>query len=528
MSGKGQDTNLINWPLSDNAADTTVWGNEVSGALVGGNTADVAATVNGKAAFHLNGSSQYVEVTIPNIWPQARRNLWTKHPDNPVLSDTPTDVRFGVIVPNPGGGWYFFGPWGTNTICRWSSTDLVTWGDKITALATAPGAWDETMSGVTCFQRASDDLWIMLYRGGTSSLDFAIGKATSADGATFTRIDNGGVDDGKFPQFGSNYDPIGCILVGTRYYMYVNGDPNHGVENVYYSDDDFETFTANPNNPILPKGLTASNNQTFCPCVWKHGNYYYMMISRSMAVDDATLYNYGMMLYRSSSPLFDVADTDFIGYAVVNDQSYDQWYLDVPSTPHTDIYKDTYASEFGDTLYAMYGGNSGHTPVQNLCWTNINSLTSLTPVLDRVFAWKVSFSFWVQFDSLTHTDPVFSVGSAPNEGSPPWAGTIRLSGGKFYFGLYLGNTYKLCTTELAINTPYHIVIVENTVNRTVYINNVQAGQFTEEVNHADDVYLYMGKNGSRFLDGYMWDFRIYPDDLSAAEVSRLYLTGYAY
>ena len=79
-----------------------------------------------------------------------------------------------------------------------------------------------------------------------------MGEATSSDGSLpFVRKNNGGVNDGLFNAFGANYDPTSVMLVGSRYYVYMNGSPSHGDQNIYYSDDDFATFTAAPNNPIF-------------------------------------------------------------------------------------------------------------------------------------------------------------------------------------------------------------------------------------------------------------------------------------
>lgn len=265
--------NFLQWKLDDNATNTTITGNEVNGTFVGGNSSDIASTINGYSAFHLDGSTQYVSINVPNIWPSAIANLWTKYSGNPVLSKESNQPSFGQLAKNPAGGWYFFGALSWNSaIARWQSSDLITWTNETTVLsAGGAGAWDAQLEVASVFQKP-DGTWIMLYRG-YDTVTRRIGLATSTDGTTFVRKDNGGVDDGLFPQFGDNYDLVGVILVGNTYYVYVNGSPNHGVSNVYYSTDDFVTFTANPNNPLFP-GVASG---LFCGHVWIYGGYYYML-----------------------------------------------------------------------------------------------------------------------------------------------------------------------------------------------------------------------------------------------------------
>src|ERR1035437_7975521 len=84
--------NDLEWQLNDNAASTTVAGGStlngwnLKGALVGGSTtAQVASTLNGYPAFHLNStassSGQYVNINLGTIQPYEITNLWNKYSD---------------------------------------------------------------------------------------------------------------------------------------------------------------------------------------------------------------------------------------------------------------------------------------------------------------------------------------------------------------------------------------------------------------------------------------------------------------
>ena len=511
--------NMIQWILDDNAASTTVTGSEVNAALVGGNTADVAATCNGKPAFHLNGSSQYVALTLPNVWPSAVRNLWTKAATNPVLSVGGQSVQFGQLAPKPGGGWYWFGAYGNGgSICRWESVDLKTWTNKITVLAGGgAGDWDYLLQVASAFQKP-DGTWILLYRGWKSGTGYAIGLATSADGTTFTRKNNGGVDDGKFPQFGTNYDLVGVILVDGTYYVYVNGSPTHGTTNVYHSTD-FVTFTASSSNPLW-FGFDA-----FCAHVWYEDGQFYMLVCRDFGAG-STLYYHVIALYRSTSPLFTLATTEFLGHAAVNDRAYDADYLDTPSVTTTSVSRNEYASEFGNTLYMLYDGvvAGGQAHTQCLASMPLDKLPKLKPRLNQLYNQKVSISLWVQFDALVSNKPVWSASSAYDSAAPRWLMQTVTVSGSTYLRLYLADGYHNCNTPLAINTPYHVVVVEDQQTRRVYLNGVLDGEFTAAC-ASSCTGLFIGSGYGGYLDGYVWDFRIYPYDLSGKEVANLYTTN---
>jgi hypothetical protein len=509
---------MSQWSLDDNTENTTVLGNDLNGVLVGGNTADVHATVDGHSAFHLDGSSQYVQIELaPKMRSDEIAHLWTKYAGNPVLSDAPNSIMFGQLAKNPAGGWFFFASY-LQDVCRWESTDLVTWSNRIEVLSAVPGGWDEELQVALAFQKP-DDSWVMFYRGsGAGGLH--IGKATSADGTTFTRIDNGGVDDGLLDQFDANYDPTGIILVGSTYYFYTNGDPDHGHTNVYTSTD-LVTFTPYANNPIF--------NNAFCGYVWKYGSSYYYIVPRDIDYLGSDLYDHGLALYRCANPYFDPAEREFLGYAVINDQAYDDRYLDTPTIPMTDIYRDTYAPEFGSTFYVMYSADLA-VITQSLASTTLAAIAALPAIPEsssETYENKnTSYSFWMQLDTLTEQDPIFSVGCDPVDSLPVRLAIIKAAATQV-ISVYLGGGYRNTSLDLSVDTPYHVVVaVDANEQTTVYINKVLVGTFTQISYFAHAVYLFIGIGyGGRLLDGYVWDFRKYPKGLSAIEVERLYEYG---
>ena len=528
-----QAENMVQWTLNDNTNSITVTGNEFDGYLLGGrDTVDVATNVNGVKALHLGGIRDYVAIPIPSVSSNAVKNLWQKYPGNPAIGQVGDTVAFGQLVRNPRGGWYWFGGHKWSEIARWESHDLVNWSNQTTALASGgQGAWDGQLHVATVFQKPAGT-WVMLYRGYDGSKD-RIGMATSSDGSAFTRANNGGVDDGLFPQFGANYDPVGVILVGSRYYVYVSGDPTHESQNVYYSDDDFKTFTAWRSNPIF------KDSKSFCCSVWQMKGSYYMLdpysIGKLGVSTNAVTGDYGIALWRSTTPFFAPSDRIFLGYAVLNDRPYDQAYLDTPSVPAMDVYRTNYPPEFGDSLFAVYAGAPTKGGViENLAGTSVAALSNLPPVDDDTrFALgdRHAFSFWVQFDTLSAGDAVFSIGNAPDDGVPNYYARILTTNN--VLSLYQGDKYFAATSALVTNVPYHIVISDDLSNVCVYVNGAMASTYPSRAAasaHTSHLYIGTGFGGTgaqRFLHGYIWDFRIYRRALSRVEVVSLYNTGSA-
>jgi hypothetical protein len=510
-----------------------LYGYSVDGLLNGGTAMDqVASTLNGSPAFHLNG--QFVSVKMSGILPSETANLWTKYSGNPVLGiPSPNHPVFCDIVRNPagpnGGDWYCFGSVEGAGIGRFESSDLIHWTSPTIVLPAGPkGAWDETVVLAKAFQDPlNNGEWVLFYRGDNSVTGHAGGMATSSDGLHFVRKNNGGVSDGRFIGFGTNMDVTGVMLVGTTYYIYANGDPSHQTTNVFTSTDDLKTFTPDPQNPAFVNA--------FCPTVWKTGNYYYMLIARDLDVG-SSLGQHGIALYRSTTPRFDRDSRQFLGYAAVNDQVYDARYLDTASVPTTDIYRTTYAPEFGDTLYMLYAGSqappSGWVYTQELASTSLAGLSSLPQLPEAVTelmspTLSMTYSFSVQFDSLTDGQAVFSVGNGATTGTPVWLAAVKSSGGNKVLALFLGGSYSYTSFPLATDTPYQVSIVDNVSDKEVYIDGNLVGRFHAPLRYiySDPVYLYLGSGYGKSFQGYISDFRQYPEGLSTSQVHSLYMTG---
>lgn len=509
--------NTLQWRLEDNLPNTVVLGNEVNGVLSGGNTTNILGVMgNGMYAFHLDGASQYVTVPIPVIWPHAAGNLWTKYAANPVITGL-TSLAFGEIVANPLGGWYWFDCQSSN-VQRWKSNDLITWTDKTLVFSGAGvGHWDRFIQ-VVCVTQKPDGTWLMLYRG--ADVVMHIGLATSPDATTWTRKNNGGVDDGLFSQFGNNYDPTTIMLIGSDYYVYCNGDPTHGVQNIYVSTDDFQTFSLAASNLFKDIG----NGGQFCVSVWAHEGFYYALVPHDFVAAGTALYDHRISLYRCASPLFPAATTEFLGHAIVNDQAYDANYLDTPSVPMTDVTRSIYPAGFGDNLYALYNSRpaSGISTV-SLASMSLARLKYLTACVGQLFGQPMTLEFWVQFDALTNTMPIWSIGNTRNDGGPQQLMQVRLSGADKVLAMLLGGGYRLTTFPLAINTPYHIVITDDQTTTTVYVNGAVVGAFLQRnalaTAHVNNIYFGSGFDG--YLDGFIQGWKIYPLCLSQAEVALL-------
>jgi hypothetical protein len=504
-NGGGDPAGNAQWLLNDNAANAVVTGtigsSTVNGFLVGGDTQDVYEVIDSHGSFHLDGSTQFVQIEIDKtlVRPDEVSRLWTKYASNPVLVAA---LPSSQLAPKPGGGWWLFCIVSDN-VHRWESTDLITWSNETEVFVkAAPGAWDEALDGFLPFQK-TDGSWLALYRGGDAgNTTFASGLATSADGTTWTRKDNGGVDDGLFPQFGSNYDPFCVVLVGTTWYVYTNGVPDHEHINLYTSVDDFATFTPYAGNPIFNNG--------FCPFVWKYGSYYYMLVNRDLGARDTNWYEHVIALYRCADPIFDPDGRQFLGNAIVNDSPLDYRYLDTPTMPFTDARRDTYAAEFGSTLYVIYTG--GYTTNMMLASTTFAALSALSAIPENeteIYHTQArTYDFNMQFDSLADGMPIFSIGANVSNSRPVQAVTVK--GVNNNLNLWLDSAYRATTQLLAINTPYHVVIVDDVGETRVYVDDVLVGTFAFENSYTDANVLYVGRNASAYLDGYVWDFRIIP------------------
>jgi hypothetical protein len=526
----------VQWKLDDDANDTTVLGGSIpygypqNGVLVGASsTAQVATTLSGHPAFHLNG--QYVSVKLSSIQTYETANLWSKYANNPVISDHfPQDCELARNSSGPNGGdWYCFGAvnWG---IGRYESTDLIHWSGPTQVLAAGgPGAWDEEVQVGYAFQDPlNHGEWMLFYRGyNRTTRRYHAGLATASDGLTFVRIDNGGVNDGLFTGLGANFDVTAVMLVGTTYYVYTNGYPGHQFTNVYSSTDDLKTFTADPHNPIF--------ENAFCPTVWDLGGYYYMLIARDINGSTDSPLSHGIALYRSTSPVFEPATRQYLGYAVIDDQSYDGRYLDTPSVPTTDVYR-TYAPEFKDTLYMIYAGShtlpSAFDFTQSLASTRLSALSGLTPIPEALTESlghnvPISFSFWVQFDSLAGDEALFSIGNAPVDSKPGWYAVAKSNGAKKVIALYLNGGYVLTTMPLAVNTLYQVTIVDSVSSKEVYINGSLVGTTNAALYFfcGNPAYLYIGSGYGTSFQGYISNFTIYPSALSASDVAKLYSSG---
>jgi hypothetical protein len=544
------DNGYLGWSLSDNAGDATVTatsvpaieGASLNGTLASSITSALSATVSSplgtQRALHFTASNQYVTIPIPLMMQSSVQNLWTKNSGNPVVN-TGGMSSYGQVVRNPAGGWYFFATDGEgcpSNVGRWESWDGIHWSNKVIVLATAgSSAWDCSLQTATVFQRVSDGMWIMFYRGQNSTLSSAyhIGEATSTDGTNFTRIANGsnpGLFD-PFPNTYSIYDTFGIIYVPSTatYYAMVSG-AGHGMQYIYSTQDQTlqSGWTVTPNSPIFQD--TAS----YCGEIWYDNGYYYMLEAYDARPFETPgiLYGHGLKLWRSTSPTFPASQRAFLGYAAVNDQPYDSVYMDSPTVFTMDVTHSQRSVDDGSIVRALYASNGSGNLYNSLISTTSTSLASLQKVSDlrNSVGNEGAFSFWIQFDQLTAGDPIFEVAHTITDTNPARFMALKQSGANIVLAYWLNGTYSYTTTPLSTNTPYHIVVTTDCVNTYIYINSVLAGTFTARTllgsYRMDNLYIGSGYPGTgAFAHGYIWDFRVYPELLSASHVSNIYAGG---
>lgn len=529
--------NCLQWRLADCAYDDVITGNEVNGVFISAvrnYTAEHTADINGLPAMVFDGVSDYVKIVSPKMWPNAVKGLWAKSPQNPVLEHEKSGnyhIQFGQLCPRTGGGWWYYGAKGNiynMSIYRWESEDLVHWYNGQEVLESGGiGAWDQLLQVASVIRRPEDGCYFMLYRGQAGyGGTWAMGQASSSDGAVWVRKNNSGINDGKLNDVGRSCDPVGVILYDNIYYWYFNGNTSHNVTDIYASGD-LENFSQ-------AFGKVFIDGQ-YCGYVFYYNGYYYLLLPWDYYVDahGADVYDHGIGLWRSKTPWFRPNERDFLGFPIINDKIYDARYVDTPTVPFTSVYRNEYAPEFGSELRCLYTA-SRNSPYRNtLCMatTTFSELAGRKECFCGFFyKTRMSFSFWVQFNNLKSGNTIFSVGSSSNDSSPLWLLQTKLSNGKYYLALYRNWGFILAKTPLAVNVPYHIVVVEEGDRTKIYINGVADGfdttlQPTETSAVYDDSTIYLGTGYGSYLSGKMADFRIYPTALDANQVNLLYNTG---
>jgi hypothetical protein len=138
---------------------------------------------------------------------------------------------------------------------------------------------------------------------------------------------------------GNGKEITGVIKVGTTYYAWSEEQNTPGVLQTrqchLYTSTDLITWTADGANPIFDD----TGGGCFCPHVFKHSGYYWMVLPRYYAVTT----NHGILeLWRDTNPTFYVADREYMG-VVFDSRDYGATHrsADVPYVMTTDITRDT-------------------------------------------------------------------------------------------------------------------------------------------------------------------------------------------
>jgi hypothetical protein len=561
--------NCIQWPLSDNAADAVVKCSDVGptfpatqSVFVDGGTnltETVASTISSDIpAMHFTASGQFVQVTLPRTWPSALKDKWVKAASNPNASikGAYVQVKFGEVIPNPAGGFWFFASCVTannHSIRRYSSTDMITWTDDGDALVRGGATdWDSTIL-VAAVVKKPDGTFVMIYTGENAS-ETAYGAAGSRhmgiatwDGVTgiaFTRVSANPYLLNPLTYPSHPYDVTNLSYQDGTYYLLTNGTnqatvQGHGSQRLFTSTD---LVTWAEQTLGLSTGMADGKHDHFCGSTFYHAGHYYLIVDGDFVASSTIgVYNRAIALYRSHSPLFPATDREFLGFPITNDGSwvglvaektYDLFYLDSPSVACSG--PERTAVFVNDRLYGIYAGqveNSSGQPADQLWRQNIVSISrldleSLTPKLQWRFLFQpFTISFLIKFDTIADT-PIFSVGDNVTDGTPTYLCAVKTS----KLNLVLGGAYRATTPTLVENTLYHVVITDDGVTTKVYIDDVDAGLAgsTERPATTSMTYLAISSGyGASNVGKYIADFRIYPIVLTQTQRTRLHQYGAA-
>lgn len=453
--------------------------NSNHGTDSGNPTASSSAKIDG--AWEFDGSGDYIlsEEEDPNF-----ENLWTKSDSNPLLSNS----KFGSIWKEGNNYYLYYVKPLDRKVYRSVSTDKINFTSEQLVMEGDPVGWDKYIDVVNVWKE--DSTWYMLYRG--TNTEAKVGLATSSDGGNWNKYASNPLTSI------SDYDATGLIKVDSTYYLFANGNPAHGITNLYTSED-LINWTANSNNPIF-----ASDR--FCPFVFKHGGYYYMIITRDAIGGDSSPGDHYFELYRDTNPTFYPQERDYLGVISINDQSYDSGYLDVPMCIVNDIYRDSFPT--GDELWCYYSGRNG-AYAHSLATTSFSALASRTVQVIRnpLFNQPRTICAWI-YPKAVSDNPIFSVGSTPTDGSPQSIFKIKSGKLSLYYKI-VNPTYLSGNTSISVNVWTYACFVYDGSAFRLYKDGASDSDLTTgtDVNSIpNDFYIGSGYNSG--FNGIIDEFRI--------------------
>ena len=260
--------------------------------------------------------------------------IFVKSLDNPVMSGT---GKYG-------GVWYYnnkYYYYGLGApVVRYSSDDGVNWvsdgATNINAIVTR--IWTE---GATWYG--------LIRRNG------AIYADTSSDGMTWSSMNSGNpVITREYDwETGSSLDPSGLIKVGTTYYLFYNTVSSSPRKIGYATSTDLVSWAKYDFNPVF-------DGNRFCADLFKHGSYYYLILSHFTAYHHAEGVNSAFEefeLYRCTNPTFLPGEREFLGVVMSlgGAADWDNYNIDTPTIACSNIEKTTFVN---DRLELFYYANN--------------------------------------------------------------------------------------------------------------------------------------------------------------------------
>lgn len=243
------------------------------------------------------------------------QTLWTKYPDNPVMSPGSAEewdqnfVGLGSVIYQDTiyHMWYSGGNWAHLRIGHATSPDGITWKkDTNPVLEYGPkGSWDETgVVGPPCVIVIDNifHMWYTGHRGEANNFDFQIGHATSPDGITWTKDPNNPVlPRGVVGTWDYAWVCSGSVLYdSTQYHLWYSAwDGESSVRMGHATSTDGLTWTKDPSNPVLTVGSV--------------GTWDYPRVELASVIFDDTIYH----MWYSGGDYFLMK----IGYATSKDGS---------------------------------------------------------------------------------------------------------------------------------------------------------------------------------------------------------------
>jgi hypothetical protein len=291
---------------------------------------------------------------------------WKPYASNPVLTVTGAETlaTWGsvVIIGSVWHMYFSYNPGGTgtkNVIGHATSSDGKTWtrdDDNNPILDVSVGKFD------------SDNCWLprvflegatyyMLYSGSGSGAGTCIGLATSPDGITWTKANDGDpIFTGTTAEWDATDTEISSIIkVGETYYLWYNTiSASPRQSGVATATSLLGPWTKDVNNPIF----TGADLGRFCGDIWKYGDTYYYCTPHYTSGTDYAEFE----LYQDVAPTFYSESRVPLGVIKRSPQTngWDRLDADTPWLVTDDVYRNTFSGTGG--MFYLYMAAQANGP----------------------------------------------------------------------------------------------------------------------------------------------------------------------